>query len=83
MNAEGKPRRGLENPVAWPSYPGYPPTLHAATNTRVDYALKQNGRQGGFTIKTQHPDVLQSRSQRANASVPTPKGVVHYRRGVY
>ena len=40
-------------------------------------------KQGGFTIKTQHPDVLESRAQRANASVPTPKGVVHYRRGVY
>ena len=68
MTAGGEPRRGLEHPVAWPTYVGYPPTRAPITGKSLDYALKLNGRQGGFTLKTQHPDVLESRRNRAAAS---------------
>lgn len=58
MTAAGEPRRSLEHPVAWPGYHGYPPeypstpsgmstpsgTRSAASNTRIDYSLKMNGR---------------------------------------
>jgi len=68
MNGEGQPKRSLENPVAWPTYEGYPPSHSSATGQPIDYGLKLNGRQGGFTLKTQHPDVLESRANRAAAS---------------
>lgn len=70
LNDNREPVRGLEQPVAWPGYKGYPPAREAATNTRIDYALKMNGRHGGFTLKKQHPDVLESRANRAAASAP-------------
>ena len=53
-------------------------------NTRIDYALKQNGHNMGFTLKTQHPDVVASRAARAGASlVPVSTQKVYYRRGTY
>ena len=85
LTESGEPRRSLEQPVAWPGYKGYPPTLQAGTNTRIDYALKVNGRHEGFTLKTQHPDVLESRANRAAASAPGGKsgsGLV-FTRGAY
>ena len=88
MTKTGEPIRSLEQPVAWPSYKGYPPTLEAGTNTRIDYALKIHGRQGGFTLKSQHPDVLESRANRAAASAPAPvmtgmPSTVKFIRGAY
>ena len=44
MTAGGEPKRGLEHPVAWPTYTGYPPTNDPITGQRIDYALKLNGR---------------------------------------
>jgi hypothetical protein len=85
LTESGEPRRSLEQPVAWPGYKGYPPALQAGTNTRIDYALKVNGRHEGFTLKTQHPDVLESRANRAAASAPGGKsgsGLV-FTRGAY
>jgi len=65
----GEPKRNLEHPVAWPSYPGYPPDREAATNTRIDYALARHG--GTFkTTQSLHPDVLTSRVNRVAASDP-------------
>ena len=66
MMENGEPQRTLSHPVAFPGYKGYPPDRAAATNTRIDYALKAHG--GTFTIKTQHPDVISSRANRAAAS---------------
>ena len=85
-NALGQPKRGLENPVAWPTFAGYPPTNDAATGQPIDYALKLNGRQGGFTLKVQHPDVAESRANRAAASntrLDVSSQPVYYRRGAY
>ena len=83
MTADGEPRRGLEHPVAWPNYAGYPPNRDAATGTRIDYALKIHGANRGFTIKSQHPDAIESRKNRASASQPPPKVPTHYRKGIY
>ena len=67
LTTDGEPKRGLEHPVAWPTYAGYPPTNDFA-GKGIDYALKMNGRHGGFTLKVQNPDVLESRANRAAAS---------------
>lgn len=83
LNASGEPRRGLENPVAWPNYKGYPPTFQAGTGTRLDYALKMHGANQGFTLKVQHPDVVESRRNRASASQMPPQVPTHYRKGIY
>jgi len=66
MLPNGEPKRTESTPVAFPGYKGYPPDRQAGSNTRIDYALKVNG--GSFAIKTQHPDVLASRANRAAAS---------------
>ena len=64
----GEPKRNLEHPVAWPSYPGYPPDRDAA-GTQVDYALARHG--GYFkAMQQQHPDVVTSRANRVAASDP-------------
>jgi hypothetical protein len=68
MMSDGEPKRSESHPVAFPGYKGYPPDRQAGTNTRIDYALKAHG--GSFTIKSQHPDVLASRANRAAASMP-------------
>ena len=54
-------------------------TLHG------NYALKVNGRNNGFTLKTQHPDVLESRANRAAASAPggTSRSLLPFTRGAY
>lgn len=45
----GAPSRTVEQPVAWPTYPGYPgnpPDRHldrTASGQMVDYALTRNG----------------------------------------
>lgn len=85
LNDNREPVRGLEQPVAWPGYKGYPPDRQAGTNTRIDYALKVNGRNNGFTLKTQHPDVLESRANRAAASAPggTSRSLLPFTRGAY
>ena len=66
--------------MAWPGYKGYPPTYtstrEAGANTRIDYGLKVHGRQGGFTIKCHHPDVIESRINRSGASGGYPTSVV-------
>jgi len=65
----GEPKRQLAHPVAWPSYPGYPPDRDAATDTRVDYALARHG--GTFKVTgVQHPDLITSRANRVAASDP-------------
>ena len=92
LTTDGEPRRGLENPVAWPTYKGYPPSRDTSGQA-IDYALKVHGRQGGFTLKTQNADVLESRRNRAAASNTriTPGGASAmsqtapqlYKRGAY
>ena len=82
----GEPKRTESTPVAFPGYKGYPADLQAGTGTRIDYALKTNG--GSFTLKTQHPDVVASRANRAAASVaPVAQSggtqPTLYRRGTY
>jgi len=65
----GEPLRNLEHPVAWPTYPGYPPDRQAGTNTRIDYALAKHG--GTFKqMQSQHPDLVTSRQNRVAASDP-------------
>jgi len=65
----GEPKRQLAHPVAWPSYPGYPPDRDAATDTRIDYALAKHG--GTFKVTgVQHPDLVTSRANRVAASDP-------------
>ena len=63
IDERGEPKRSLEKPVAWPSYPGYPPDRDAATGTRIDYGVS---RYGGSLRETRgmHPDVLASRQNR-------------------
>ncbi len=39
MTDSGEPKRGLERPVAWPGYAGYPPNRDAATGTVRDAIL--------------------------------------------
>ena len=82
MMESGEPKRVESTPVAFPGYKGYPPDLDAQTQ-RIDYALKANG--GSFTLKTQHPDVVASRANRASASIPPPSSTqpTLYRRGIY
>ena len=48
-------------------------------------ALKVNGRNNGFTLKTQHPDVLESRANRAAASAPggTSRSLLPFTSGAY
>jgi len=83
MMEDGNPKRVEATPVAFPGYAGYPADL-ASDGSRIDYALKKNG--GSFTLKTQHPDVVASRANRAAASVAPVSNSTQptlYRRGTY
>ena len=90
MTEGGEPRRGLENPVAWPGYVNYPPANSPITGKPLDYALSINGRHGGFTLKTRHPDIIKNTERRAalNTQITTMAASSGaqtglYRKGVY
>ncbi len=66
---DGQPKRSLENPIAWPSYPGYPPDCVPGTSSRIDYAVTRYG--GSLReVKGMHPDVLVSMKNRVLAGDP-------------
>lgn len=65
---QGVPMRAKEMPIAWPAWPGYPPTRDAGGRA-VDYALARYG--GSFRgMPQEHADVRSSRQQRVVAADP-------------